>query len=163
MFKFHYLDANCLVKLVVNEVGSNELHDHCGKNGIICATTDFCFYEALGVLKTKWIKKNRPDNISEETYLAACEELCALVEDGQIQIEEVVIHNRKSFNESKKLTKKYKIDLSDSFQLFSIKEGMLAQLKTPIIPELISEDDSVYKAAVGEDLKVLKIKELKQA
>jgi len=160
MFKFLYLDANCLVKLVVVEAGSEELRDHCEKQGIICATTSFCFYEALGVLKTKWVKKNRQDHISEETYLGACEELCALVEDGQIQIEEVAIHNRKSFNESEKLTKKYKIDLSDSFQLFSIKEGMLAQLETPIKPELISEDGGVYKAAVGEGLKVLRINEL---
>ena len=160
MIKFHYLDANCLVKLVVIEAGSKELHDHCGKQGIICATTSFCFYEAMGVLKTKWVKKNRPDHISEETYLAASEELCALVDDGVIQIEEVLIYNRETFNKSEKLTKKYKIDLSDSFQLISIKEGMLAQLKTSIKPELISEDGGVHKAAVGEGLKVLRINEL---
>ena len=160
MLKFHYLDANCLVKLVVFEVGSKELSSHCNKQGIICFTTSFCFYEALGVLKTKWVKKKRPDNISENRYLAACEELCALVDDGQIQIEEAVIHNRESFNESEKLTKKYKIDLSDSFQLYSIKKGMMAQLKTLIKPELISEDGGVHKAAVGEGLKVLRISEL---
>jgi len=163
MFKFHYLDANCLVKLVVVEAGSKELHDHCEKQGLICATTNFCFYEALGVLKTKWVQKNRADHISEETYLAACEELCALVEDGKIQIEEVAIHDRESFNESEKITKKYKIDLSDSFQLVSIKRGMLAQLKTPITPELISEDRGVHKAAIGEGLKVMRISELNQA
>ena len=72
----------------------------------------------------------------------------------------MAIHSRESFNESEKLTKKYKIDLSDSFQLFSIKEGMMAQLKTSIIPELISEDGGVHKAAVGEGLTVLKINEL---
>lgn len=163
MFKYHYLDANCLVKLVVVEEGSKELRDHCGKQGIICVTTSFCFYEALGVLKTKWVNHKRPDHIPEETYLAACEELCALVEDGQIQLEEVAIHNRLSFNESEKLTKKYKIDLSDSFQLVSIREGMLAQLKTPIVPALISEDGGVYKAAIGEGLKVLRIGELQKA
>ena len=117
MFQFHYLDANCLVKLVVDEAGSKELHNYCGKRGVVCASTSFCFYEALGVLKTKWSKQNRSDHISEETYLRACEELCALVEDEEIQLEEVAIYDRYSFNESEKLTKKYKIDLSDSFQL----------------------------------------------
>lgn len=160
MNKFHYLDANCLVKLVVDEAGSQELREHCVKQGVTCATTSFCFYEALGVLKTKWANKKRPDHIFEETYLASCEELCALIEDMKIQLEEVAIHNRRSFNESEKLTKKYKIDLSDSFQLFSIREGMLAKLKTTIDPELISEDGGVYKAAVGEGLKVLRIGEL---
>lgn len=163
MFKFHYLDANCLVKLVVVEAGSKELRGHCERRGIICATTSFCFYEALGVLKAKWVNQKRPDHIQEETYLAACEELCALVENGQIQLEEVAIHNRLSFNESEKITKKYKIDLSDSFQLVSIRKGMLAQLKTPIVPALISEDGGVYKAAIEEGLKVLRICELQQA
>lgn len=160
MLKFHYIDANCLVKLVIDEAGSTELRAHRSKQGVICATTSFCFYEALGVLKTKWVQKNRPDHISEETYLSASEELCALVEDGQIQLEEVAIYNRRLFNKSERITKKYKIDLSDSFQLVSIREGMLAQLKTTIEPELISEDCGVYKAAAGEGLKVFKISEL---
>ncbi|MEW8058543.1 MAG: hypothetical protein AB2787_03650 [Candidatus Thiodiazotropha endolucinida] len=160
MTQFHYLDANCLVKLVVDEIGSNELREHCSKQGIIFATTNFCFYEALGVLKTKWIKKNRPDCISEESYLMACEDLCARVEDEQIKIEEIAIHNRQLFNDSEKLTKKYRIDLSDAFQLVSIKKGMLARLKTPINPNLISEDEGIYRAAKGEGLQVLKINEL---
>jgi predicted nucleic acid-binding protein len=161
MIKFYYLDANCLVKLVVDEEFSKELRDHCGKQGVISATTSFCFYEALGVLKSKWINKKRPDSITEETYLSACEALCTLVEDEQIQLDdEVEIHNRPSFNESEKLTKKYKIDLSDSFQLVSLRKGMLAKLKTEIVPTLISEDDEIYRAAIGEGLNVLKINEL---
>lgn len=161
MFKFYYLDANCLVKLVVDEKGAKELRDHCVKPRLICATTSFCFYEALGVLKLKWINKNRLDHITEETYLNACEELCTLVEDEQIQLDDKVeIHNRLAFKESENLTKKYKIDLSDSFQLVSIRIGMLAQLKTEIVPILISEDDEIYRAAIEEGLKVLKISEL---
>lgn len=163
MIKFYYLDANCLVKLVVNESGSMKLRDHCWQQGIICATTSFCFYEALGVLKVKWIKKDRPDNIPTDIYLSACEELCALIEDEVIQLEDVVIHNRHAFNESEKLTKKYNIDLSDSFQLYSIREGMLSQLKTTVISKLITEDRGLYEAAIGEKLVALRIEDLNQA
>ena len=104
--KFHYYDANCLVKLVINEQGSNQLKDHFYHTGSVAITTDFYFYEALGVLKTKWVQKKRPDTIDKETYLAACEELCALVDNEQIQIESVAFYKSKFFNESEKLTKK---------------------------------------------------------
>lgn len=60
MILLRYLDANCLVKLVVSENGSNELRTHFFQDGIVCATTTFCFYEALGVLKTKLVNKKRP-------------------------------------------------------------------------------------------------------
>ena len=158
--KFQYFDANCLVKLVINKDGSEILREHLYSLGIVAVTTSFCFYEALGVLKTKWVKKSRPDNITEEQYLAACEELCAYIGDEKIQVEENIFYNRESFTASERLTKKYGIDLSDSFQLVSLQKGMMAQLKTTILPELVSEDSGLAKAAKSEGLTVLSISDL---
>ncbi len=159
MIKLHYLDANCLVKLVVKEQRSVDLRDYFFRGGIICATTTFCFYEALGVLKTKWANKNRSDHISEEQYLAACEDLCAMVEDRNIELEEISFYDRSTFNESEKLVSTYKIDLSDAFQLVTLKRGMFAQLKVQD-PMLISEDGPILKAAQKEGLKVVNIDSL---
>ncbi len=92
--KFQYYDANCLVKLVVEETWSKELREHFYPLGATAITTSFCFYEALGVLKTKWARNNRPDSITQENYLAASEELCALVEDSNIQLEELSFYDR---------------------------------------------------------------------
>ena len=103
MIMLRYLDANCLVKLVIVENGSSELRSHFFQNGVVCATTTFCFYEALGVLKAKWVNKKRPDNISDEQYLGGCEELCALVEDQNIQLENISFSDRETFRESERL------------------------------------------------------------
>lgn len=158
--KFHYYDANCLVKLVLEEDGSEKLRKHFYACGSTAVTTSFCFYEALGVLKTKWSKKNREDSISQECYLSASEELCALVEDENIQLEDLSFYDSESFRESEKITQEYGIDLSDAFQLITLRKGMMAQLQTSIIPELITEDKDIGKAAIKLGLSVLKIADL---
>ncbi len=158
--KFQYYDANCLVKLVVEETWSKELREHFYALGATAITTSFCFYEALGVLKTKWARNNRPDSITQENYLAASEELCALVEDSNIQLEELSFYDKESFRESEKITQQHGIDLSVSFQLITLKKGMMARLQTSIIPELITEDKGIGIAAKKLGLSVLKIEEL---
>ena len=126
----------------------------------VCATTAFCFYEALGVLKTKWSKQSRPDSIDQETYLSACQELCALVEDENIQIEVSTLHTREFFDDAERITKAYNIDLSDSFQLVSLKKGMMARLAISTRPVLITEDKDLRKAAKAEGLEVLGLDDL---
>ena len=158
--KIHYYDANCLVKLVLEETGSEELQEHFYNSCSFAVTTSFCFYEALGVLKTKWSNQNRDDAITMESYLAASEVLCALVDNENIQLEEMAFYNTESFRESEIITQEYGIDLSDSFQLVTLQKGMMARLRTPIIPELITEDEGIGKAAKKLGLSVLKIKEL---
>lgn len=159
MIMLRYLDANCLVKLVIEEVSSTELRTHFFQYGVVCATTTFCFYEALGVLKAKWVGKKRPDNISEEQYLAACEELCALVEDQNIQLEDISFSDRKTFRESELLASAHHLDLSDAFQLVTLKRGMFARLDG-VRPVLISEDADIRKAAAKESLDALSIEDL---
>lgn len=159
MILLRYLDANCLVKLVIEERDSVELKEHFFQCGGVYATTVFCFYEALSVLKLKWMRKKRPDNISEEEYLAACEELCAMVEDENIQLEKISVSDRDSFNESVRLVSEYKIDLSDAFQLVTLKRGMFARLDAGC-PVLISEDEEFVKAARKEGLRACSIRSL---
>ncbi len=159
MIKLHYLDANCLVKLVIEEYHSADLRKYFYRNGVVCATTTFCFYEALGVLKAKWINKKRPDHISEEQYFAACEELCALVEDENIELEEISFSDRATFNESEVLASTHKIDLSDAFQLVTLKRGMFARLEAGV-SVLISEDAGILKAAQQDGLNALGIASL---
>ena len=85
-----YFDASAAVKLVVNELGSEnvrarfaEHHRH--------FMTNLCFAEALGVLKSKHTIKSRPDHICGETYLTAVDELRAkakseyVIEGGQAE------------------------------------------------------------------------------
>ena len=159
--KLHYYDANCLVKLVVKENDSQQLKDYFYESTSTVVTTSFCFHEALGVLKSKWVQSKRSDTLTQEEYLVACEELCALVNNEQIQLEEISLQGANFFGRSETLTQKYGIDLSDSFQLVALKEGMMAQLQTSLVPELVTEDKELAKAAKGEGLIVRKISDLK--
>lgn len=159
MITLHYLDANCLVKLVVTESDSSALRNYFFGNGVVCATTTFCFHEALSVLKSKWINRNRPDSISEETYLAACQDLCASVEDQNIQLEEILIADRKTFDESERLVQAHKIDMSDALQLVTLKRGMFSRLDAGN-PVLITEDKGILEAARKEKLRAGSIRDV---
>lgn len=156
-----YYDANCLVKLVVDEDGSKEIREHLYASGVAVITTAFCFYEALGVLKSKWIGKKRPDCIETEEYHSASELLCAYMNDELIQIEEIKFGGHMFGPVTERLSKQYNIDLSDAFQLIALKGGMISQIS--LTPVLVTEDGSLKKAAIGEGLKVLSISELSNA
>jgi len=158
--KIHYYDANCLVKLVVDEKDSTKLRQYFYEADSVAITTSFCFYEALSVLKTKWVKTNRADTISEKTYLTACLELSALIENGNIQLEELSFYDSKSLRESIDISREHNIDLSDSFQLVTLSKGMIAKLDPKITPILLSEDKGINKAAKIMGLPVSKISDL---
>ncbi|WP_306537111.1 hypothetical protein [Geobacter sp.] len=159
MIKLHYLDANCLVKLVIEESRSNQLRNYFFQTGVVCASTTFCFYEALGVLKCKWANQKRPDHISSEQYFSACQDLCAMVEDGIIQLDEIPLADRATFNEAERIAASHKIDLSDALQLITLKRGMFARLDAGE-PILVSEDGKLLKAAREQKLKAMDIDSL---
>lgn len=156
-----YYDANCLVKLVIDEAGSQEIREHLYADSVVVFTTPFCFYEALGVLKSKWVGKNRCDSIELEEYHSASELLSAYVRDERIQLEEIKFGGRMFGPSTERLSKKYSIDLSDAFQIVALKGGMISQLS--LIPVLVTEDKSLRKAAIGEGLKVASISGLRNA
>ena len=56
--KVKYLDASALVKLYLDEEGSNYFRDYFYKNTNFC-TVQMTFYEALNVLKARLIKINK--------------------------------------------------------------------------------------------------------
>lgn len=159
MIKFHYLDANCLVKLVIDEPRSSHLRNYFFQTGVVCASTTFCYYEALGVLKGKWLNTKRPDHISDEQYFAACQELCAMVEDGNIKLDEIPLANRATFNESETIATIHKIDLSDALQLVTLKRGMFARLNAGEAI-LVSEDGNLLIAAEKQNLKAVNIENI---
>ncbi len=58
------LDASALVKLHVDEVGSDIIRQY-AETEPTRYTTPFCFFEALNVLKVKWLYRKE---ISKEEY-----------------------------------------------------------------------------------------------
>ena len=152
IIRAHYLDASAAVKLVIDELGSNDLRAYVDKHFGFYITS-FCLFEALGVLKRMMIKRK----ISLKQYLDACRLLLAYLraKPNSIQIEDDFgIDKPGIFQSAEQLAKLYHLDLSDALQLFTVKSATVT--KWVSVPEtlLITSDGSLMKAAKAEGLRV---------
>ena len=150
-FRANYLDASAIIKILVNEKDSSSVQDyfHNGRNCF--RMTSVCFAEALGVLKAKYF--NRKD-ISEKGYLNRSYLLISLVRDKRILVDEISLSDPKIFNEVESVVKKYNIDISDAFQIVTIKKGRFSRFVDESQSLLISADSDLAKAARSEGVKV---------
>ncbi|MCR4347851.1 MAG: type II toxin-antitoxin system VapC family toxin [Sulfuricaulis sp.] len=141
-----YLDASALVKLAIEEDHSQKLRAYCGR--AVLSTTSLCFMEALGVLKGKWTH----GRLSQEQYLAACEELVARARTSTLEVEDIGIFERDVYDQAEALATKHCLDISDAFQLLTLKHGMYAPLEGESRPTLVTADKRLAKAAISEGL-----------
>jgi len=147
----HWLDASALVKLFLNENGSETLREYFNSKSVFW-TTSLCFAEVLGVLKRKYISKK--ENLAKEEYLAASGELVAHIRNGSISIEEVDITKLEIFNEVEKMVGNYSLDLADAFQIVALKKGFPSSLTGDSKTILITADRGLAEAAEREGLRV---------
>ena len=148
--KTHYLDASAIVKLFVDEDGSQIIREYINKHAIF-HTTSLCFAEALGVLKAKYFYRKK---ISEEQYLRASTNLLIYVLQEAIKIKDIDIAHLDVIREVRELVKKYSIDISDAFQIYSLKKGILSVFGGDSQPILITADKKLAKAVKAEGLTV---------
>jgi predicted nucleic acid-binding protein len=115
----HFLDASAIVKLLISEPGSAELCNYRRQYSNFY-TTSLCFAEALGVLKAKHLRCE----ITQEEYLDTCYQLLSYVHPDNIGIDiiEIEIKKRVAFDDVENLVKEYSIDVSDAFQIYTLKE-----------------------------------------
>lgn len=150
LIRIHYLDTSALVKLFIDEIGSPMIRNYVGNNSIFL-TTSLCFAEALGVLKVKRFYRNE---LTDEQYLSACDELLAYVAYETIKIEDVEISDKSIFTKVEEIVRKYNIDLSDAFQIVSIKQNYYSRFTNDSNPILITGDVDLAKAARQEKIRV---------
>jgi predicted nucleic acid-binding protein len=141
------LDATALVKLVVMEEQSEKLR-HYLKTESGWYTTPFCFYEALSVLKRKWMFEK---NISEQEYSDASFNLIADYR-GTPKVRELDLTDPVIFNFTRKIVKIDRLDISDAFQIVSIIKGCPFAGDSRTI--LITDDKKLAQAARRQDCKV---------
>jgi len=147
----HLLDASALVKLFINEDGSEALKDYFGSRSVFW-TTSLCFAEVLGVLKRKYLSNK--EDLTKEEYLVASEDMVSHIRNGSISIEEVDITQFVIFNEVEKIVEKYSIDLADAFQIVTLKRGFPSSLTEDAKTILITADEGLAGAAQSEGLRV---------
>lgn len=149
LIRIHYLDASAIVKLFVDEDGSDNLRIYFDSESCFNATS-LCFAEALGVLKVKYFYRKET---SEEKYFAAADELLAMVADDTISVQDIEINDRSVFNELEMKARDYAIDISDAFQLATVKRDYFSRFENDSKPILITGDKKLAEAAIKEGLR----------
>jgi predicted nucleic acid-binding protein len=127
--KVKYLDASALVKLYVNENGSQTLRDFFYSNTNF-RTTWLCLAEALGILKSKWIGNQSNDiatKIETDKYVEATSSL--IIEwRKRIELDDIELTDPALPLKVAEMAKNYNLDYSDALQLIAIKSGRYSHL-----------------------------------
>jgi len=150
VIRTHYLDASAIVKLFVNEENSDILRKYYYGHSVY-STTSLCFAEAIGVMKVKWLHRKE---ITHEQYLDAMNDLMASFAYESIMIDEIEIKNRAVFKEVERLSEYYDLDISDAFQIYTLKMGFFSVLSGDSEPILITGDTKLANAIRQEGLRI---------
>jgi predicted nucleic acid-binding protein len=149
-----FLDASALVKIHVPELGSDVVRAYFEAEPLKY-TSDFCFYEALSLLKGLW-KKGRRDGVrlTKDEYFAACSRLFAWHQAMSKRIDDLDFLAIENFRKAREIAKKCDLDLSDAFQILSVKAGYFSVLREDSMTVFVTADRYLAMAARSEGLRV---------
>lgn len=143
-------DASALVKVFSNEVASEFIRDFFHNQASTRYTTPFCYYEALSVLKVKWHYRKELD---ESTYRECAFQLTAWYAGSLTSTKDIDFYDPLVFNRVRLLAEKYLIDLSDAFQIESVKNGYFSGLIKESSTLLVTADKKLAEVARKEGIK----------
>ncbi len=146
-------DASALMKLYVQEDGSDELRTYWNSEPTKF-TTSLCFYETPTLLKVCHFYRKILD---VEAYKNATLDLCSWYEAVSKNIPELNFLSPEVFFAAQRTAEKHNIDLSDAFQIHTVKEGFFSNLSADYRTILVSADRDLVKAARAEGLRVWSI------
>jgi predicted nucleic acid-binding protein len=144
-------DASALIKRYVQEQGSEIIHRY-WKQEATKFTTSLCFYETLTLLKVNHLYRK---TLNREEYHKATLDLCSWFGDFVVpNYPEPKFLSSTVFFEAQKLVDKHQLDLSDAFQIITVKDGFASYLKNGSQTILVTADKELAKAARSEGLRV---------
>jgi predicted nucleic acid-binding protein len=145
-----FFDASALAKVYTREPGSDVAREYF--NGRPTKyTTPFCFYEAMNVLKGKWKHKGQ---LSLDEYLDAAFRLTAWYGASSSRVKDLNFTEPTTFAEARTIAQRSQLDLSDAFQILSVKKGYFSVLVNDSATVLVTADGDLAKAARTEGLRV---------
>jgi predicted nucleic acid-binding protein len=144
-------DASALVKVFSDEESSEFIREFFYNYAPTRYTTPFCFYEALSVLKVKWLYRKE---IDESTYRESAFSLTAWYALSLTSTKDINFYDPAVFHRVRSLAEKYAIDLSDAFQIESVKNGYFSGLVDESSTLLVTADKRLSEVAKEEGIKV---------
>lgn len=145
-----FFDASALVKVFADEPRSSVVRDYWHSRASKY-TTPFCFYEALNVLKSKWKYRGQ---LTLPRYLEAAFQLTAWYGASSSKVKDLDFTEPMTFSQTRVLAERSGLDLSDAFQIMSLKQGYFSVLVNDSATVLVTADDALAEAARGEGLRV---------
>ena len=150
-------DASALIKRYIQEKGSDIIRQYWQREAIKF-TTSLCFYETLTLLKVNYLYRKKLD---QADYRRANLDLCSWFGDVVLkEYPEPHFLSPKVFFEAQKMADQYQLDLSDGFQIVSVRDGFNAHLwwgESRTI--LVTADKKLAKAARAEGVRVWSVLE----
>lgn len=144
-----FFDASALAKVYCDEPCS----DVARRYFRTCATkytTPFCFYEAMNVLKGKWKHKGQ---LTIDQYLEAAFQLATWYGASSSKVDDLNFTEYTTFSEAREIAERNRLDLSDAFQILSVKKGYFSALVNESSTVLVTADDGLAIAARTEGLR----------
>jgi predicted nucleic acid-binding protein len=145
-------DASALVKKYIQEDGSDILRRYIYRRpgGY---TTPFCYFETLSVLKAKWLYDKKGKRISKAEYLKAAFDLTAWFASVSRDMKDVVFTDIFVYKNVQDISERYSIDLSDAFQIISVKKGYYSPLVRKSATLLVTADKKLAEVARSEGIR----------
>jgi predicted nucleic acid-binding protein len=146
-------DASALVKVYTDEDGSITVRNYFNSepNKYI---TPICYFETLNVIKMKRFYRKPPNNITEDEYHKAGFELSAWFSASSKNLPDLDLVDPMTFPQVQSIARKYSVDLSDAFQILSVKKGFASMMIGESQTILVTADDGLASAARSEGIKV---------
>ena len=144
--KVKYFDTSAIVKLFIDEEGSEHIKNYYINNCNFCCT-EMTFYEAFNVLKARLFKRNTKNN-----YFKSVGDLAIMGWGGKLEIETIQMHDYSVFKDVNDIAIKYDIDVADAIQIYAIIKGKYSFFASDSKTVLITADERLEKA--GEDNKI---------
>ena len=145
-----FFDASALVKVYTDEPASSVVREY-WRLSATKYTTPFCFYEAMNVLKSKWKYGSK---LTLSQYLDAAFRMTAWYGASSPRIADLDFADPLTFAETRTLAERSGLDLSDAFQIMSVKRGYFSVLINDSATVLVTADNHLAAAARSEGLRV---------
>lgn len=155
-----FFDASALAKVFAQEPGSEIIRPYF-ESEPTKYTTQFCFYEALNVLKNSRLPKDQikpkaknKTQLSQDEYLSAANRLFNWFRTSSRNINDIEFTKPETFAEAQRIAAGTGLDLSDAFQILSVKSGYFSPLCGDSATVLVTADKGLSIAARAEGLRV---------
>ncbi len=125
-----FFDASALAKLYLDEDRSDVVRE-AFRAETTRQTSPFCFYETLTLLKVRLITgKGAPRDFPR--YLDACARLISWYRANASRVPDLDITHPQTFKQARDIVEKSGLDLSDAFQILSVKVGFFPQWRATL-------------------------------